>query len=161
MNNYIGFLAEYPLSMVALGVLVFALALGFLGSPFFLWAAFVLIVMAGLNAPIWSLATVAALGVLFLVPPLRRALITSGVMKVMKNVMPQISETERTALEAGVVWSEADLFSGKPNFKKLMNEPYPQLTKEERDFVNGPVEELCQLRTIGTFGNHVTSLLRL
>ena len=46
--------------------------------------------------------------------------------------MPTISETERTALEAGAVWAEAELFSGKPNFKTLMNESYPNLTKEDQ-----------------------------
>ena len=57
----------------------------------------------------------------------------------------QISETERTALVAGVVWAEGELFSGKPNFKKLMAEPYPSLTKEEQAYIDGPVEKLCAM----------------
>ena len=77
--------------------------------------------------------------------PLRRLLISNVVMKVMKSVLRQISDTERTALEAGVVWVEKDLFSGKPDLKKLKQEPYPELTEDEKAFLNGPVEEACKL----------------
>ncbi|MCB0356760.1 MAG: acyl-CoA dehydrogenase, partial [Bdellovibrionales bacterium] len=82
----------------------------------------------------------------FIVSPLRQFTLSAGVMKLFKalNFIPQISETERTALEAGVVWAEAELFSGKPNFKKLINEPMPKFTSEEQAFLDGPVEELCK-----------------
>ena len=76
---------------------------------------------------------------------LRRTCLTSWIMKIMKSFLPKISETERVALEAGVVWVEKDLFSGKPDFKKLLQEPYPELTKDEQDFLNGPVERLCRV----------------
>lgn len=68
-------------------------------------------------------------------------------MKIMQKlgVVPQISATERAALEAGVVWIEKDLFSGRPNFEKIMQEPYGKLTAEEEAFMKGPVEELCKL----------------
>ena len=64
-------------------------------------------------------------------------------MKILGPIMPTISETERTAIESGSVWAEAELFSGKPDFKKLMAEPYPSLTAEEQAFLDGPVNELC------------------
>jgi acyl-CoA dehydrogenase len=80
---------------------------------------------------------------LFVIRPLRRALLSSVIMKILGPIMPAVSETERTAIEAGSVWAEAELFSGKPDFKKLMNEPWPTLTAEERAFLDGPVEELC------------------
>ncbi|HYH06184.1 MAG TPA: acyl-CoA dehydrogenase [Thermoanaerobaculia bacterium] len=82
---------------------------------------------------------------LFAIRPLRRALLSRLVMKILGPVMPAISETERTAIEAGSVWAEAELFSGKPDFKKLMNEPWPTLTAEEQAFLDGPVEELCRV----------------
>lgn len=132
-----------PLAFTVLGVLI----AGYFGAPFFVWALFALTVMAGFNAPIEALIAVAAVSALFIVVPLRRALISNIVMKIMKGVMPEISQTEKTALEAGVVWSEAELFSGRPNFKKLMNEPYPQLTPEEKAFVDGPTEEICNMTT--------------
>jgi acyl-CoA dehydrogenase len=82
---------------------------------------------------------------ILVIRPLRRALVSSTIMKILGPIMPAVSETERTAIEAGSVWAEAELFSGKPDFKKLMNEPWPQLTAEERAFLDGPVEELCRV----------------
>ncbi len=60
-----------------------------------------------------------------------------------KGMVPQISQTEKVALDAGTVWIDGDLFSGKVDFKKLLEESYPQLTKEEQAFFDGPVEEVC------------------
>jgi acyl-CoA dehydrogenase len=82
---------------------------------------------------------------LFLIRPIRRVLVSSVVMKILGPIMPAISETERTAIESGSVWAEAELFSGKPDFKKLMREPYPSLTVEEQAFLSGPVDELCSV----------------
>lgn len=92
-----------------------------------------------------GLLIVAGVSLIFIIKPLRRLLISSFVMKGMKKVLPKISETERTALEAGVVWVEKDLFSGKPDFSKLKKEPYPELTQDEKDFLAGPTEKLCQM----------------
>jgi acyl-CoA dehydrogenase len=126
-----------------LGSLAVLLALGFLGARLILWTLAVGILLIGLKAPIPLLWAFLAIAIIFNIPLLRRLLVTSFVMKIMKPIMPKISETERVALEAGVVWVEKDLFSGKPDFKKLLKEPYPELTKEEKDFMNGPVERLC------------------
>ena len=65
-------------------------------------------------------------------------------MEVLK-FLPTISETERTAIDAGTVWMDGELFSGKPNFKKILSEPYPDLTKDEQDFLNVQVEHLCSI----------------
>src|SRR5690606_5470537 len=56
-----------------------------------------------------------------------------------------ISETERVALEAGSVWVDGELFSGRPDFERLLNESYPDLTPEEQAFLDGPCEELCRM----------------
>ncbi|BBM85968.1 acyl-CoA dehydrogenase [Candidatus Uabimicrobium amorphum] len=61
------------------------------------------------------------------------------------NLLPKISDTERAALEAGSVWIDGDLFSGRVNFKKILQEPYPQLSKEEKEFIDGPVSEVCKM----------------
>lgn len=61
-----------------------------------------------------------------------------------KNV-PEMSETERSALEAGDTWADAELFSGRPDFAKLLAEPYPALSPEEQAFLDGPCEEVCAL----------------
>jgi acyl-CoA dehydrogenase len=59
--------------------------------------------------------------------------------------LPPLSETEQQALHAGTVGWEAELFSGRPNWKYLRNLPKPQLTDEEQAFLDGPVEKLCQM----------------
>ena len=77
--------------------------------------------------------------------PLRTLFISKFIMNLIQriNLMPQISVTERVAVEAGMLWIDKDLFSGKPNYQKLMSEPYPELTQQEKDFLDGPVDELC------------------
>jgi acyl-CoA dehydrogenase len=59
------------------------------------------------------------------------------------KVLPKVSETERQALESGTAWVDRDFFSGNPDFRRMLAEPYAQLSKEERDFLDGPVEEVC------------------
>jgi acyl-CoA dehydrogenase len=130
-----------------LGTLVVLFILGFTGAPLILWMLLGLFALIGLAAPIWLMVVFLAVMMVFLLKPLRTVLVSGFVLKTLKalNFMPTISETERTALEAGVVWAEGELFSGKPNFKKLMSEPYPTLTAEEKAFIDGPVERLCEL----------------
>lgn len=128
-----------------IGSILGVLVVGYLGSPLIVWAIFTLVVMVGFGSPVWALGVVAALFALFLIPPLRMFIVSAPVMKVLAGIMPKISETERTALEAGVVWVEKDLFSGKPDFNKLMTESYPKLTAEEQAFMDGPCEKLCAM----------------
>ncbi len=59
--------------------------------------------------------------------------------------MPSISKTEQEAIEAGDVWWEKDLFSGNPDWKKLLAYPKPTLSKEEQDFVDNQVETVCSM----------------
>ena len=56
-----------------------------------------------------------------------------------------MSDTEREALEAGDVWWDADLFTGNPDWSKLLGYPPATLTAEEQAFLNGPVDELCAM----------------
>ena len=88
-----------------------------------------------------------ALGVLFGVPQVRRNLLSKGVMTGMKQFgfLPKISETEKTAIDAGTVWVDGELFSGNPDFGRLLRETYPDLTEEEQAFLDGPVEEVCKM----------------
>ncbi len=85
-----------------------------------------------------------ALLILFGVPAVRR-LISSPIMKLMAKALPPIGETEDIALKAGTVWWEKDLFSGSPNWGKLLDFKVPELSEEEQVFLEGPVEELCAL----------------
>jgi acyl-CoA dehydrogenase len=140
---YSGFFIQALPWAIAGSVLAF-LILGYSGAPLILWTLATAIALFGFGAPDAVLIAFAVLALIFNIPLLRRALVTSWLAKVMKPIMPRISATERTALEAGVVWVEKDLFSGKPNFKKMLQEPYPHLTPEEQAFLDGPVERLCE-----------------
>ncbi len=133
------------LNLAIVGSVLAVLVIGFTGAPFLVWSLVIAGILVGFKVPLPLLYAFLGVAVLFNVKPLRRTLITSILMKVMKGFMPKISETEKVALEAGVVWVEKDLFSGKPDFKKILNEPYPQLTKEEQEFLNGPVNRLCEV----------------
>ncbi len=61
------------------------------------------------------------------------------------KILPQISDTERQALEAGSIWIDGELFSGHPDFTKILAENYNKLPPEEQAFIDGPVEELCRM----------------
>jgi acyl-CoA dehydrogenase len=143
---FYGYLATEGMTLWAvLGSVIVVLALGFTGAPLLAWTVAIAALLVGFGAPTWLLGAFVVVAAIFNIRPIRRALISTGLMKVMAPIMPVISQTEREALDAGVVWVEGDLFSGKPDFKKLMNEPYPNLTAEEQAFLDGPTERLCEL----------------
>jgi acyl-CoA dehydrogenase len=73
----------------------------------------------------------------------RRQFISRHLLKFYRKIMPKVSQTEIDALEAGDVWWEAEMFQGKPRWKKLLNYSRPRLTPEEQAFLDGPVEEVC------------------
>ncbi|HXV73503.1 MAG TPA: acyl-CoA dehydrogenase, partial [Sphingomonadales bacterium] len=62
-----------------------------------------------------------------------------------QRALPQMSATEREAIEAGDVWLDADLFTGSPDWEKFLNIPAPKLAAREQAFLDGPVEELCAM----------------
>ncbi|WP_334078894.1 acyl-CoA dehydrogenase [Microbulbifer sp. M83] len=76
---------------------------------------------------------------------LRKKWFTGPLLNLIKKVLPPISETEREAMEAGEVWWDAELLSGKPNWDELLSMGPPKLTEEEQAFLDGPTEELCQM----------------
>lgn len=141
-----GFLQAFMGWSLLVGLLA-ALMLGYVGAPMILWSLAILIYMVGLGLPLWSLVVAVVLLLVFVLKPVRTHTVTALVVKLFKkfDFIPKISETERIALDAGVVWIEKDLFSGKPNFDNLMKESYPDLTSEEKAFIDGPVEQLCKM----------------
>jgi len=93
-----------------------------------------------------SALVLAAITVPLLLDPLRRRHLTAPLLeKVYLRMLPKLSETERTALEAGTVGFEGELFSGKPRWKELLSQPRPELSVEEQAFLDGPVEDLCRM----------------
>ncbi len=147
LNESLGFLLEFPLWSIIAGFVIVATLFLFWGLPLWVWAVAGLATLWGLEAPAWLITGYVALCLVFNIKPVRRTLVTKPIMKLLDalNFLPKISDTERTAIEAGNVWVDGDLFSGKPDLKKLASEDYPELTKDEKEFLEGPVEELCSM----------------
>ncbi len=77
------------------------------------------------------------------VPFLRRLLVSSFILKIFRKILPQVSQTEQEALDAGTVWWDGELFSGRPRWSKLLAFPKPALSDEEQAFLDNEVEQLC------------------
>src|SRR5437763_13916750 len=75
----------------------------------------------------------------------RRDFITKPIFALARTALPPMSDTEREAIEAGDVWWDADLFTGNPDWAKLLAFPPARLSKEEQAFLDGPVDELCRM----------------
>ncbi len=121
------------------GALAWALALA-AGSAALAWAS---PAPPAIGAAAWAIT--ALFTALAVVRPVRRAVVTGPLFGVFKRVLPQMSQTEQEALDAGSVWWDADIFSGDPDWGKLLAFPVAKLTAEEQAFMDGPVEELCAL----------------
>lgn len=129
------------------------LALAYLRAP--LWL--VTLALAGWCAAAsarfaWPMAVDAALliiggavALLLNLPPLRRALVSGPLLSLYRRILPPMSDTERTALEAGTVWWEGELFRGSPDWSRLRAFPEPALSDEEQSFLDNEVNELCRL----------------
>ncbi len=132
--------------------LAVALALLFLRLGFLSWVAAgaVLLVgwrIQGIESPVLFVLVAVVLLILaaiFGLPPLRRALISRVLMPRMASMLPRLGETERIALEAGTVDWDGDLFSGRPNWQRLLDYPVQALSDREQAFLDGPVTELCK-----------------
>ncbi|PTR04593.1 acyl-CoA dehydrogenase [Nitrosomonas nitrosa] len=94
---------------------------------------------------LFMLSLITIIVVVMVVPFLRRHLFSKWILKFFRRILPQISQTEQEALDAGTVWWEGELFSGKPDWHKLLAYPKPVLSPEESAFLEGPTEQLCAM----------------
>ncbi|GLT17270.1 acyl-CoA dehydrogenase [Vibrio zhanjiangensis] len=83
--------------------------------------------------------------VVLTIPSIRQSLISQKALTVFRKVLPEMSQTEKEALDAGTVWWEAELFKGKPNWNTLHDIQAPTLSAEEQAFLDGPVNEVCAM----------------
>jgi len=81
----------------------------------------------------------------FAIKPLRRLLISDRLFGWFRKGLPHLSDTEQEAVDAGTVWWDAEIFSGRPRWKILLKMPPPRLSEKEQAFLDGPVEELCRM----------------
>lgn len=112
-------------------------------------AAYVLLMGIFSSAPGWLLAliwVVLALKIaLVALPQWRRKVFTAPVFRWFQRTLPPMSQTEREAIDAGTVWWDGELFSGRPDWRTLLAYPAPKLTDEEQAFIDGPTEALCAM----------------
>ena len=139
--------------LTVLAVLVVLMGLAFFRSSVWGWLLALIVFV-----PIFAIESklsadtlpfvVIALGVVVAVlciPALRRRVVSRAVLNVFRKILPQVSQTEQEALDAGTVWWDGDLFSGNPNWHKLLAYPKPALTAEEQSFLDNETETLCAM----------------
>lgn len=112
-------------TLVTTGILAVSSGLGYAGL--ITWGVF-LVIAVPLN-----------------IPSIRQSIFSNKALAMFKGVMPEMSQTEKDAIEAGTVWWEAELFKGNPDWKFLHNIPKNTLSAEEQAFMDGPVAEVCRM----------------
>ncbi|MCG8434069.1 MAG: acyl-CoA dehydrogenase, partial [Gammaproteobacteria bacterium] len=125
-----------------------ALALAYFNARLWIWTGSAAALLAAYTALAEDIPFVAwtiflAIAVPLNLLPLRRRLVSDRFLAWFRKVLPPLSETEKIALDAGTTWWDADLFTGRPDWNKLLDFPAPKLSEEEQAFLDGPVEELC------------------
>ncbi len=139
-------------ALVALAVILLVTLL-YVGRGYWAWVCAVALALvawawAGIASPngfaITTAIAVTAAAV-FGVPYLRRKLISAPAMGPLKSFLPRMGDSERIALEAGTVWWDGDLFSGNPDWRKLLDFHPQPLSEREQAFLDGPVDELCTM----------------
>jgi acyl-CoA dehydrogenase len=103
--------------------------------------------LTGAAAPWWKTVLWIAYAPLVLlnVAPLRIRFLSRPFLRVYKRMLPTMSSTEQEALEAGTVWWDGELFTGHPDWRKLLDAAPPKLSAEEQAFLDGPCEVLCRM----------------
>lgn len=133
------------LSLISLAVLIYMQA----SRHVWLVSVIVLLVLSsiylqsGYMVYVWIICLVlcsccyySKIRILFLVRPLYRRL---------QKTLPNISATEKIAIQAGNTGYESEIYNGKVNLDELLSLPHANLTRAEQEFLDGPVEELCSM----------------
>ena len=81
----------------------------------------------------------------FAVSSIRIPYLTRPMLAFYRKVMPEMSTTEQEAIDAGTVWWDGEIFSGRPDWQKLHDIPMGRLTSEEQAFLDGPVDKVCSM----------------
>lgn len=77
--------------------------------------------------------------------PWRKDFLSKKLLAFYLKVSPEMSQTEQEAIDAGTVWWDGELFSGKPDWQKLHAIAKPKLSAEEQAFLDGPCETICTM----------------
>src|SRR3982751_2269042 len=127
------------------------LVLAYFGAPILWWTIAAAALLSwpsalaafGFTTKVVLAVVFAVVAALLNVPVIRRKALTDRVLAIYRRILPDMSQTEKEAIDAGTVWWDADLFSGKPDWDKLLAVRAPRLSAEEQAFIDGPVEDLC------------------
>ncbi len=123
------------------------LGLGYFGVSLLFSSLAMVGVLWLLGLPKVLLLLVALVFVAFNLPQFRRNYLSKKIMQIFHKMklLPVISSTERIALEAGSAWIDGELFSGKPDFERILNEPYGKLTLREQQFLKNQCTKICEM----------------
>ena len=143
----------YTLIVLGLGLGFIIWAIGFLKLKLWQFHLLVIAVLFAISilgaishsSFIWLACLYVILSLPLSVAFIRRKFFSKPTFAWFKKVLPPLSDTEKTAIEAGTVWWDQDLFSGDPDWNKMLAFPKPELTPEEQAFIDGPTEELCRM----------------
>lgn len=137
--------------LIVIVVLVVLLLLAFFRASIWSWllALIVIVPVAAIQSRVADdtfkivLLVLAVFVLLFGVPALRRTLISNFILKLFRRILPRVSQTEQEALDAGTVWWDGELFSGRPRWSRLLALPKTGLSPAEQSFLDNEVEQLC------------------
>ncbi|MFN0304117.1 MAG: acyl-CoA dehydrogenase [Burkholderiales bacterium] len=141
------------IALVLIAALIGVIALAYTSAPGIVWLVAVIALIVALQlatALSWwligpILAIIAAAGVLLVIPLSRRKLVSDPLLAIFRRIMPAMSQTETEAIHAGTVWWDGELFTGRPDWDKMLAYPKPHLTPEEQAFVDGETAQLCDM----------------
>jgi acyl-CoA dehydrogenase len=139
--------------LLLLTLLGISLVCAFYGTNLLVWtgamtAGIVIFAVTG-AVPLLGLVAIAVLFAGVAVPlnvkAWRQQFLSGPFLSQFRRMLPEISETEQVALDAGTVGWEGELFAGRPDWNLLKKQPYLELTVEEQAFLDGPVQKLCDM----------------
>src|ERR1041385_23101 len=140
--------ARFPRMLLSVLSILVGIAIGigltYTGRPWWGWLLGWIVPLARWHSVggSWglTLAILVWLGVAILtgVPAIRRRALTGPAMRRLAPLFPRMSETERIALEAGTVWGDGELFSGAPDWARMVRFAPQPLSGAERAFLARP-----------------------
>ncbi|MDH4235501.1 MAG: acyl-CoA dehydrogenase, partial [Gallionella sp.] len=141
------------IALTLLAALAIFILLAFFRASITSWVLAVMVVVPVLaiqasfsDEVLWAIGAVLFLYIVFFgIPFIRRTVVSGVTLKIFRRILPQISATEQEAIDAGTVWWDGELFSGNPDWSKLLAFPKPSLSSEEQAFLDNEVEQLCAM----------------
>lgn len=135
---------DYVLILLSIALL----GLWFIGVKAVYWAPLLAaIIYLGCEPGLLFWLIYIPINIILLVPEIREQLISRHLVGLINklHLMPKISDTEKTALRAGTIWVDGEFFSGKPDFDTIFKEAYPELTPEEKAFLDNETDTVCEM----------------